>query len=263
MRLKPSTTSKAEFKSFSKLGIGTYYEGPLIIIENNLDGFIEPRGFKRKVSDLPNKQQPETIPKAEKSAQRKITQVPKKQSGATEIRSSRQQQAQCKARTEAANFKQCCFIEHCADFGPLDYIKALEALLGNGSVYELMKMSGQIMVGLSSVEKAEHLVEEDLTIGNTLLRTYPYRKKAEKIAIDHLPFVVKDDEALRPYCKVVSITQPLKLMDGYSWTSGRREAFVFLNEDLKINQLPARIEIGCYDQRQSSRELRRFSAKPH
>ncbi|UYV71000.1 hypothetical protein LAZ67_8001369 [Cordylochernes scorpioides] len=32
-------------------------------------------------------------------------------------------------------------------------------------------------------------------------------------------------------------------MDGYSWTSGRREAFVFLNEGLKIHQLPARIEI--------------------
>ncbi|UYV78962.1 hypothetical protein LAZ67_17000506 [Cordylochernes scorpioides] len=98
----------------------------------------------------------------------------------TFVRNTRQQQALNKARSSAATFDQCCYIEWCADFHPVHYMKALEELLGKESVYQLMKMSGHVMVGLASIEKAERLVENGLTINNTFLRAFPYRRKAEK-----------------------------------------------------------------------------------
>ncbi|UYV70999.1 hypothetical protein LAZ67_8001367 [Cordylochernes scorpioides] len=89
--------------------------------EADENGFIQPRRKrKRGGASTPDSRLPRATATCEKSSQRKTPQVPKKKSGATEIRSSRQQQVQCKARTETATFEQCCFIEHCADFGPLD-----------------------------------------------------------------------------------------------------------------------------------------------
>ncbi|UYV81598.1 hypothetical protein LAZ67_20001652 [Cordylochernes scorpioides] len=47
---------------------------------------------------------------------------------------TRQQQALNKARSSAATFDQCCYVEWCAEFHPVHYMKALEELLGKGSV---------------------------------------------------------------------------------------------------------------------------------
>ncbi|UYV66765.1 hypothetical protein LAZ67_4002795 [Cordylochernes scorpioides] len=54
--------------------------------------------------------------------------------------------------------------------------KALENMLGRDAVFQLIKMSGQVLVGLESTKKAEG----NLIIGNTLLKVFLYRKRAEK-----------------------------------------------------------------------------------
>ncbi|UYV80703.1 hypothetical protein LAZ67_19001448 [Cordylochernes scorpioides] len=164
----------------------------------------------------------------------------------TLVRNTRQQQALNKARSAAASFDQCCYVEWCADFHPVHYMKALEELLGKESVYQLMKMSGHVMVGLASIEKAERLVENGLTINNTFLRAFPYRRKAEKIILGNLPIAVKEEdiiEALRPYCRVISLAYEVVSCNGYPWTTGNREAFVLLNEGRKLHQLPAKLVI--------------------
>ncbi|UYV70013.1 hypothetical protein LAZ67_7001466 [Cordylochernes scorpioides] len=119
-------------------------------------------------------------------------------------------------------------------------------MLGRGVVFQLMKMSGQVLVGLESIEKAERLSEEGLTIKNTLLKVFPYRKRAEKIVIGNPPIAIRDEDivaALRPYCRVVSLTHEVVASGGYTWTTGSREAFILLNEGLKIHQLPAKLII--------------------
>ncbi|UYV78963.1 hypothetical protein LAZ67_17000507 [Cordylochernes scorpioides] len=164
----------------------------------------------------------------------------------TFVRNTRQQQALNKARSSAATFDQCCYVEWCADFHPVHYMKALEELLGKESVYQLMKMSGHVMVGLASIEKAERLVENGLTINNTFLRAFPYRRKAEKIILGNLPIAVREEdiiEALRPYCRVVSLAYEVVSCNGYTWTTGNREDFVLLNEGCKLHQLPAKLVI--------------------
>ncbi|UYV76472.1 C6orf106 [Cordylochernes scorpioides] len=49
--------------------------------------------------------------------------------------------------------------------------------------------------------------------------------------------------ALRPYCKVASMTYEIVTCKGYSWTTGSRKAFVLLNEGWKLHQLPAKLVI--------------------
>ncbi|UYV80134.1 hypothetical protein LAZ67_18001802, partial [Cordylochernes scorpioides] len=162
------------------------------------------------------------------------------------VRNTRQQQALNKARSAAASYDQCCYVEWCADFHPVHYMKALEEFLGKESVYQLMDMSGHVMVGLASIEKAECLVENGLTINNTFLRAFPYGRKAEKIILGNLPIAVKEKdiiEALRPYCRVVSLAYEMVSCNGYTWTTGNREVFVLLNEGRKLHQLPAKLVI--------------------
>ncbi|UYV69380.1 WDTC1 [Cordylochernes scorpioides] len=141
---------------------------------------------------------------------------------------------------------QCCFVKWRPDLSPVDYIKALEEKLGKSSVFQMMKMSGQVLVGLASVNMAERLVEEGLTIGITILKAFPYKKRAEKIAIGNLPIAIRDEDvvaALRPYCRVVSLNHEVVTSGGYTWTTGSREVFVLLNEGLKLHQLPAKLVI--------------------
>ncbi|UYV84363.1 hypothetical protein LAZ67_X001940 [Cordylochernes scorpioides] len=107
-------------------------------------------------------------------------------------------------------------------------------------------MSGHVMVGLASIEKAEHLVEKGLTISNTFHRAFPYRRKVEKIILGNLPITVREEdiiEALRPYYRVVSLAYKVVSCNGYTWTTGNREAFDLLNEGRKLRQLPAKLVI--------------------
>ncbi|UYV74694.1 hypothetical protein LAZ67_12000587 [Cordylochernes scorpioides] len=162
------------------------------------------------------------------------------------IINTRQQQQINKARSAAASFDQGCFIEWCPDFDHLCYMRALEEKLGRGSVFQLMRMSGHMLASLSSVEKAERLIEDGLTIGDTILRAFPYRKRAEKIIIGNLPIALKEKDivaTLRPYCKVVSLAFEIVNCEGYSWATGNREAFILMNDGMKLHQLPGKVDI--------------------
>ncbi|UYV78657.1 hypothetical protein LAZ67_16002308 [Cordylochernes scorpioides] len=204
-----------------------------------------PKSNKRKGRDSPTQQA--KVAKAETIVAGPSLQPRREvRDAVTHIRASRQQQDLAKARSAAATFDHCCFIEWIPDFHQVQYMKALEQMLGKSSVHQLMKMSGHVLVTLPSAEKAERLIEEGLTIGSTLLRAFPYRKRAEKIIIGNLPIAVKDDDivaTLRPYCKVASIAYEIVTCEGYSWTTGSREAFIFMNEGLKIHQLPVKLDI--------------------
>ncbi|UYV81495.1 hypothetical protein LAZ67_20001358 [Cordylochernes scorpioides] len=139
---------------------------------------------------------------------------PPKKHAVIQLKNNKQQQALSKSRSAAATFDQCCFVEWRPDLSPVDYIKALEEKLGKSSVFQIMKMSGQGMVGL-------------ITIGN-------------------LPIAIRDEDvvvAQRTYCKVVSLNHEVVASGGYTWTTGSREAFVLLNEGLKLHQLPAKLVI--------------------
>ncbi|UYV66854.1 hypothetical protein LAZ67_4003109 [Cordylochernes scorpioides] len=101
------------------------------------------------------------------------------------------------------------------DFSQAQYFLALEAKLGNGSVYQLTKMEGHILVGLSSVQLAVKLIEEGLDIEDATLRAFPLRKRAERIVLGNVFFFVEDLDlvaALRPYGQVTSIVQKMMKM---------------------------------------------------
>ncbi|UYV73102.1 hypothetical protein LAZ67_10001834 [Cordylochernes scorpioides] len=155
------------------------------------------RGAKRKDRDPEGN--PAKVPKADNIPARP-SQPPKSvtRDAVIQLKNSRQQQALSKARSAAASFDKCCYFEYCADFSPVQYIKALDEMLGKGAVFQLMKMSGQV---------------------NDVIA------------------------ALRPYCRVVSLTHEVVASGGYSWTTGNREALSLLNEGLKLHQLPVKLVI--------------------
>ncbi|UYV71009.1 hypothetical protein LAZ67_8001392 [Cordylochernes scorpioides] len=172
---------------------------------------------------------------------------PQDNEGVHDLRRSHQATAGAEqSQIISSNVRPMLLCRMCADFHPVHYMKALEELLGKESVYQLMKMSGHVMVGLDSIEKVERLVENGLTINNIFLRAFPYRRKAEKIILGNLPIAVREEdinEALRPYCRVVSLAYEVVSCNGYTWTTGNREAFVFLNEGRKLHQLSAKLVI--------------------
>ncbi|UYV69273.1 hypothetical protein LAZ67_6003077 [Cordylochernes scorpioides] len=124
---------------------------------------------------------------------------------------------------------------------------ALEAKLGKGCVYQLSKMEGHILVGSFSVQLAERLIEESLIIKEATLRAFPLRKKAERIAVENVPFFVTDIEiivGLKPFGGVTSIVQQIMELDNSSWADARREAFITLNDGIRLSQIPARLEFN-------------------
>ncbi|UYV66108.1 hypothetical protein LAZ67_4000302, partial [Cordylochernes scorpioides] len=244
------------YRYFVQVGLGEAVEDPLIAWSRTLQRRVEaadkdedPTPFiqvkKRKAS--PPKSQPTKVAKSDSSAPKPAgkTRVFNRNPVAA-IKNTRQQQQINKARSAAASFDQGCFIEWCPDFDHLCYMRALEEKLGRGSVFQLMRMSGHMLASLSSVEKAERLIEDGLTIGDTILRAFPYRKRAEKIIIGNLPIAVKEEDivaTLRPYCRVVSLAIEIVNCEGYSWATGNREAFILMNDGMKLHQLPGKVDI--------------------
>ncbi|UYV65455.1 K02A2.6-like [Cordylochernes scorpioides] len=128
-----------------------------------------------------------------------------------EIKASRQLLDQCRVRSSKSTFDQMVFLEFLQEFSPVDYIDALENLLGKDCVQQLAKMSGQILA-------------------------FPYRKKLDKITLNGLPFVIEDSDvikALRPFFQVTSIV-PVILTEGKrKWQDTRRDASVLMHDGMK------------------------------
>ncbi|UYV75157.1 hypothetical protein LAZ67_12002693 [Cordylochernes scorpioides] len=87
---------------------------------------------------------------------------------------------------------------------------ALDKLLGGINIIHLTKMNGHVQVGLATKALAERLIEKGLEIEDTLLKTYPFRKRAERV-VTNLPFFVEDAEiiaaltSLKTHCRIRKI----------------------------------------------------------
>ncbi|UYV84669.1 hypothetical protein LAZ67_X003051 [Cordylochernes scorpioides] len=159
---------------------------------------------------------------------------------------TRQKQATFRVRSAAGQADQCVYLESCPDFTQEQYFRALEANLGKGTVYQLTKMEGQILVGLSSVQQADKAVEDGLEIENALLRATPLKKRAERIVIGNVPFFVENLDLLaaqRPYGQITSIVQKMMELGESYWADARPEAFITLRDGVKLSHIPFRLEI--------------------
>ncbi|UYV80028.1 hypothetical protein LAZ67_18001467, partial [Cordylochernes scorpioides] len=157
-----------------------------------------------------------------------------------------QKQAEFRAKSAAGQVDQCVYLEFSPEFSQAQYFLALEAKLGKGCVYQMSKMEGHIIVALSSVKLAERLIEEGLDIESANLRAFPFRKKAERIALGNVLFFITDADliaALRPYGRVTSIVQQMMELENSCWADTRREAFITLHDGVRLSQIPARLEI--------------------
>ncbi|UYV67836.1 hypothetical protein LAZ67_5002189 [Cordylochernes scorpioides] len=152
--------------------------------------------------------------------------------------------AQCRSKAAAGTYDQMTYLEFSPEFTQVDYIKALENKLGKGCVVQIGKASGQILVGFERPDMAETIIEDGLMIKGALLKALPYQKKAEKITISGLPFVIEDADiirTLRPYCQVVSIAPTVNSSGGYTWLDLKKTAFILMNNGKKITDLPKKI----------------------
>ncbi|UYV76584.1 hypothetical protein LAZ67_14001277, partial [Cordylochernes scorpioides] len=164
-----------------------------------------------------------------------------------EIRATRADITDARARQCSSSEEHCVFVEHCPDFESFHYLQAVDELVGGaGNILQIMKMDGHMLVGLSTIALAERLIKNGLQIGHTHLRAFPFKKRAERITVGNLPFFVDDAaviEALRPYGDVTSIVL-IRLRAGkYNFTDGRREAFILIREGFTLERLPTRIDI--------------------
>ncbi|UYV65015.1 hypothetical protein LAZ67_3002825 [Cordylochernes scorpioides] len=147
--------------------------------DNDADGFTTV-GKKRGKSPLSHKNtlQPQPRGSGESRTMTALRhQSTRPNSAVEQIKASRQLLDRCHVRYSKSNFDQMVFLEFLQEFSPVDYIDALEDMLGKDCVHQLAKMSGQILVGLS-------------------------RKKLNKITLNGLPFDIEDSDvikALRPF----------------------------------------------------------------
>ncbi|UYV84036.1 hypothetical protein LAZ67_X000937 [Cordylochernes scorpioides] len=107
-----------------------------------------------------------------------------KRDTATQVRSTRQQQDLVKARSVTATFDQFCFVEWSADFNPVQYMMALEQVMGRSSVYQLMKISSQGYGGTASVLMLESAAKEPASMLG-MASKYRQSQTFTKVCLDH------------------------------------------------------------------------------
>ncbi|UYV78239.1 hypothetical protein LAZ67_16000643 [Cordylochernes scorpioides] len=164
-----------------------------------------------------------------------------------EIKATRANIAEAKARQNSSTHENYIFVERCPEIPDYTYLKAMSKLVGGpNNITHFGKMNGHFLVGLATKDLARRLVEGDLEIEGTTLRVFPYRKRAERIVVANLPGFVEDFtvvNALSPYGRITSIAPILVKMGEFTFTDGRREAFILLNDGIKLDRLPTRLEI--------------------
>ncbi|UYV73066.1 hypothetical protein LAZ67_10001732 [Cordylochernes scorpioides] len=166
---------------------------------------------------------------------------------AQEIKATRKNIAEARAQQASGTVDQCVYVECCPEFSRVQYVLALDKLVGGENIIQLTKMNGHVLVGLTTKALAERLIEEGFEIEDTLLKTYPFRKRAERLIVTNLPFFVDNAEiiaALKPYGRVISIVPLLVNVAGFTMKDGRRELFILLNEGVKLERLPTRLNIN-------------------
>ncbi|UYV80803.1 hypothetical protein LAZ67_19001776 [Cordylochernes scorpioides] len=185
-------------------------------------------------------------PTTEKPSQQQQATSHVRSSKVHECQTTRQNQATFRVRSVAGQADQCFYLEFCPDFAQEQYFRALEAKLGKATVYQLTKMERHILVGLSSLQLADRLIDEGLDIENATLRAFPLRKRAERLMLGNVPFFVEDADlvaALRPYGQVTSIIQKMMQLEDSCCADARREAFITLRDGIKLSQIHSRLDV--------------------
>ncbi|UYV81402.1 K02A2.6-like [Cordylochernes scorpioides] len=166
---------------------------------------------------------------------------------AQEISTTRVHIAEARARQTSSAEEHCVYLEHGPKLQPFHYLRALDKLLGGtAGVVQVSKVNGHQLLGLANRGLAERLINSGLEVEGTLLRAFPFRKRAERITVGNLPFFVEDSaiiKALGPYGRITSIAPKMMKAGPYTYTDGRREAFIVLHEGVTTERLPTRLNI--------------------
>ncbi|UYV66781.1 K02A2.6-like, partial [Cordylochernes scorpioides] len=164
-----------------------------------------------------------------------------------EIKATRKNIAEAKARQNSSTHENYIFVELCPEIPDYTYLQAMSKLVGGPKfITQFNRMNGHYIVGLESKDLANRLVVDGLEIEGTSLRVFPFRKRAERIVVANLPGFVEDFtvvNGLSPYGKVTSIAPILVKMGEFTFTDGRREAFILLKDSIKLDRLPTRLDI--------------------
>ncbi|UYV77997.1 hypothetical protein LAZ67_15003163, partial [Cordylochernes scorpioides] len=166
---------------------------------------------------------------------------------AQEIPTTRTHITEARARQASSSEEHCVYLEHGPELQPFHYLRALDRLLGGtAGIIQISKVNGHQLLGLANRGLAERLINNGLEVEGTLLRAFPFRKRAERITVSNLPFFVEDSaiiNALRPFGRITSIAPKMMKAGTYTYTDGRREAFIVLHEGMTTERLPTRLNI--------------------
>ncbi|UYV69597.1 hypothetical protein LAZ67_6004048 [Cordylochernes scorpioides] len=217
------------------------------------EGFTLVQGRKRRrgSANSPTAAAPSSNPGGSRTIRRpqpSAGSVPRAQ----EIRVTRAHIAEARARQASSSEEHCVYIEHSPELEPFHYLRALDRMLGGtAGVIQITKVNGHQLLGLTNRSLAERLISEGLEVEGTLLRAFPFRKRAERITVGNLPFFVADSAvitALSPFGRVTSIAPKQMKAGPYVYVDGRRDVFITLHEGITIERLPTRLDINIKGQ---------------
>ncbi|UYV66531.1 PGBD5 [Cordylochernes scorpioides] len=217
-------------------------------VESN-DGYTLVRNKKRRLGSPSSEHAPR---QPNKPGEQRGSQQHKRPTGPRkvppqEIKAKRKNIAEAKARQNSSTHENYIFVELCPEIPDYTYLKAMSKLVGGpNNITQFNRMNGHYIVGLASMDLASRLVVDGLEIEGTSLKVFPFRKRAERIVVANLPGFVEDFtvvNALSPYGRVTSIAPILVKMEEFTFTDGRREAFILLNDGIKLDRLPTRLDV--------------------
>ncbi|UYV64356.1 hypothetical protein LAZ67_3000372, partial [Cordylochernes scorpioides] len=212
------------------------------------DDYTVVKSKKRRLSSTPE----QAAKQASRPAEKRGPQLQKRTTGPRsmppqEIKATRANIADARARQANTNHENYVFVELCPDIPDYSYLRAIGDLVGGPkNIAHFGRMNGHYIVGLASKNLASRLVEEGLNIEGTLLKVFPFRKRAERIIVANLPGFVEDAtivQALREYGDITSIAPIMIKMGEFAFSDGRREAFILLREGVRLETLPTRLTI--------------------
>ncbi|UYV85062.1 K02A2.6-like, partial [Cordylochernes scorpioides] len=222
-------------------------DSEMVEVDDN-EGFILVKSKKKRLSSTPEHAAKQGSRPAEKRGpQRQKRTTGPRSMPPQEIKATRANIADAKARQATTNHENYIFVELCPDIPDYSYLRAIGDLVGGPKgITHFGRMNGHYIVGLASRNLASRLVEEGLNIEGTLLKVFPFRKRAERIIVANLPGFVEDAtivQALRKYGDITSIAPIMIKMGEFAFSDGRREAFILLHEGVRLETLPARLTI--------------------
>ncbi|UYV68313.1 hypothetical protein LAZ67_5003828 [Cordylochernes scorpioides] len=142
-----------------------------------------------------------------------------------EIKATRANIAEAKARQTSSTHENYIFVELCPDIPDYSYLRAMGKLVGGpGGITQFNRMNGHYIVGLATKNLARRLVEGGLEIDGTTLKA-SWRTKPSRMPCDPM--------------EIPPPSPPILVKMGeYTFTDGRREAFVLLHDGINLEKLP-------------------------